>query len=133
MTEESKTALAEHVDAIESAYEFMLAYAAQGRDGGGGDAVVQVRQFMNGMDAALAGIGSDAASCLADEAGNIQDYMQKFLEVLKDDAEKSRAIVRFVLEQQRISSQLVDSLNASIHLRAMLTDLFLLDEVLKIR
>ena len=30
-----------------------------------------------------------------------------------------------------ISSQLIDNLNASIHLRALLTDLFLFDEILK--
>jgi hypothetical protein len=33
--------------------------------------------------------------------------------------------------QPSIGSQLVDNLNASIHLRALLTDLFLLDAVLK--
>jgi hypothetical protein len=32
-----------------------------------------------------------------------------------------------------ISSQLIDNLNASIHPRALLTDLFLLDEILKLR
>jgi hypothetical protein len=36
-----------------------------------------------------------------------------------------------VLAQPAISSQLVDNLNASIHVRALLTDLFLLDEALK--
>jgi hypothetical protein len=36
-----------------------------------------------------------------------------------------------VLAQPTISSQLVDNLNASIHLRALLTDLFLIDEALK--
>jgi len=35
------------------------------------------------------------------------------------------------LAQKSISSQLVDNLNASIHLRALLTDVFLIDEVLK--
>ena len=30
-----------------------------------------------------------------------------------------------------ISSQLVDNLNASIHLRTLLTDIFLIDETLK--
>ena len=39
--------------------------------------------------------------------------------------------MRLVLAQPAISSQLVDNLNASIHLRALLTDLFLIDEVLK--
>jgi hypothetical protein len=33
-------------------------------------------------------------------------------------------------EQPSISSQLIENLNASIHLRALLTDLFLLDEIL---
>jgi hypothetical protein len=32
------------------------------------------------------------------------------------------------LAQRAIGSQLVDNLNASIHLRALLTDLFLIDE-----
>jgi hypothetical protein len=38
-----------------------------------------------------------------------------------------------VLAQPAISSQLIDNLNASIHLRALLTDLFLVDELLKIQ
>ena len=36
-----------------------------------------------------------------------------------------------VLARADISSQLIDNLNASIHLRALLTDLFVVDEVLK--
>jgi hypothetical protein len=40
--------------------------------------------------------------------------------------------VKAALHCERISSQLVDNLNASIHLRAVLTGLFLADEVLKI-
>lgn len=36
-----------------------------------------------------------------------------------------------VLAQSAISSQLIDNLNASIHLRALLTDLFLLGEILR--
>ncbi len=42
-----------------------------------------------------------------------------------------RRRLQLVLAQPSISSQLIDNLNASIHLRAVLTDLFLLDEVLK--
>ena len=33
--------------------------------------------------------------------------------------------------EKSYKSQLVDNLNASIHLRALLTDLFLIDEALK--
>ena len=36
-----------------------------------------------------------------------------------------------MLAQPSISSQLIDNLNASIHLRALLTDLFVVDEILK--
>jgi len=36
-----------------------------------------------------------------------------------------------VLAREDISSQLIDNMNASIHLRALLTDLFIVDEVLK--
>ena len=50
--------------------------------------------------------------------------------VLRRDAEATSAAVKLVLAQDGISSQLIDNLNASIHVRALLTDLFLLDEVL---
>ena len=40
-------------------------------------------------------------------------------------------MIRLALSQEGISSQLIDNVNASIHLRALLTDLFVLDEVLK--
>ena len=43
-----------------------------------------------------------------------------------------RAAFRFVLAQPAIGSQIVDNLNASTHVRTLLTDLFLLDEALKI-
>ena len=39
--------------------------------------------------------------------------------------------MQLVIVQPAISSHLIDNLNASIHLRALLTDLFLLSEVVK--
>ena len=54
-----------------------------------------------------------------------------FMAVIDRDARASRAAVGIVLAQSGISSQLIDNLNASIHLRALLTDLFLVDEALK--
>jgi hypothetical protein len=53
------------------------------------------------------------------------------MSVIERDARDAQAAVQIVLAQPDISSQLVDNLNASIHLRALLTDLFLIDEVLK--
>ena len=52
-----------------------------------------------------------------------------FAEVLRTDARRAHAALTLVLAQPGISSQLVDSLNASIHLRALLADLFLLSEL----
>ena len=54
-----------------------------------------------------------------------------FIAVLDRDAAAAQAAVQLVLAMPGISSQIVDSLNASIHLRALLTDVFLVDEVLK--
>jgi hypothetical protein len=54
-----------------------------------------------------------------------------FIAVIERDARDSQAAIQLVLAQPSISSQIVDNLNASIHLRALLTDLFLIDEVLK--
>ena len=48
-------------------------------------------------------------------------------------ARDSLAAMELVLAQPAISSQLIDNLNASIHLRALLTDLFLLGEILRNR
>ena len=51
------------------------------------------------------------------------------LAVLRRDAEASRAFVRLVAAQSAVSSQLIDNLNASIHIRALLTDVFVLGEL----
>jgi len=56
-----------------------------------------------------------------------------FIRVIDRDAHDASAAVKLVLALPSIGSQVVDNLNASIHLRALLTDLFLIDEVLKSR
>jgi hypothetical protein len=110
--------LAQRIETIESGYEFMLAYAAQGRESeAGGGSGPSIRAVLSGIDDAL----DELAASVTTDAG-------AFLAVLKDDAAKARAALQFVLAQPSISSQLVDNLNASIHVRALLTDLFLLDE-----
>jgi hypothetical protein len=50
--------------------------------------------------------------------------------MLDRDVSDSLAIIELVLAQPVISSQLIDNLNASIHLRALLTDLFLISDIL---
>ena len=65
------------------------------------------------------------------QAGAADKYAA-FMGVIERDARDAQAAVQLVTAQPAISSQLVDNLNASIHLRALLTDLFLIDEILKV-
>jgi hypothetical protein len=58
---------------------------------------------------------------------------EAFLAVLDRDARDSLAAIELVLAQPALSSQLIDNLNASIHVRALLTDLFVIDEILKLQ
>jgi hypothetical protein len=51
--------------------------------------------------------------------------------IIAEDCAKATAALNFILKQNKIGSEMVDNLNASIHLRAVLTDLFLYSEVLK--
>jgi len=51
---------------------------------------------------------------------------------VRRDAGAAGAAVRLALTMPSISSQLIDNLNASIHVRALLTDVFLIDEALKL-
>ncbi len=118
---------AQYIEAIESGYELMLAYAAQGIEGDNAPDS-QIRHALKEMNDALANLGEPAA-CIAEERGLV-DY-RDFLDAMNTDAQKAQAGINLVLGKPAISSQLIDNLNASIHLRALLTDLFLIDEALK--
>ena len=123
----TKSGLAQRIGEIEEAYEFMLAYAAQGHQRGTeGD---HIRDFLKRADAALDGIGA-AALAAATAAGAAAADFRAYTDILEVDAGKSRASLTLALMQRAIGSQLVDNLNASIHLRALLTDLFLVDEAI---
>ncbi len=118
--------LTDRCNAIEECYEFMLAYAAQGlpaeqatQTGG------QLRHFLDRAVEALSGLAEAYST-------EVPQY-QAFLAVLDRDAKDSLAAIEMVLAQTALSSQLIDNLNASIHLRALLTDLFLIDEVMKLQ
>jgi hypothetical protein len=127
MMDNHEPTLAELIEAIERAYEFMLAYAAQGREEEGGS----IRQFLERAAAALDGLSTAATASQKPRDTTSSEAFAAFVEMLDDDARKARAALRLVLAQRTIGSQLVDNLNASIHLRALLTDLFLIDEALK--
>lgn len=129
------------VDLIEEAYEFFLAYAAQGlsgdtADGGspvgaeGSDGHLapggRVREYLRRCDEALTGLADGFRASLRNAADH-----EDAIAVLDRDATAARAFVRLALAQPTVSSQLIDNLNASIHVRALLTDLFLLGDLVE--
>jgi hypothetical protein len=122
------------INTIEEAYEFMLAYAAQGLSTDqGSDTGSQAREFLRRCEDALTNLGDFLNGYVADAGLAPAAPYTAFIAVIDRDANDARAAVQLVLAQRAISSQLVDNLNASIHLRALLTDLFLIDEVIKHR
>jgi hypothetical protein len=126
--------LKDRCDAIEECYEFLLAYAAQGLPGDqGSQSGGQLRHMLQRAIDALAGLAEDYAAAVRE--GNLEpaSRYEAFLKVMSRDADDSKAALELVLAQPSLSSQLIDNLNASIHLRALLTDLFLIDEVMKLQ
>ena len=113
--------LEEEIEVVESGYEFLLAYAAQGRppqdESGMGPhprpTLEKMLQAMKNVCQALANTQND------------------FEQVILDDLKKASAAVGFVLAQKKIGSEVIDNLNASIHLRAVLTDFFLYSEAFR--
>ncbi len=127
-----KTELKDRCSRIEEAYEFMLAYAAQGlRLEPGSGMGSQIRSMLITCEKSLNGLADVFTQIV--RADNLQptSAYENFITVLARDAEDAGASVQLVLAQPSISSQMVDNLNASIHLRALLTDLFLIDEIVR--
>jgi hypothetical protein len=132
MREVTESNVWERTNTIEECYEFMLAYAAKGLPSEqASGAKSQIREFLERAASSIKGL-SDSCAVTASETvpGSAEKY-RAFLAVLDRDAQDSLAAIELVLAQPSISSQLVDNLNASIHLRALLTDLFLIGDVLR--
>lgn len=106
------------IEVVESAYEFLLAYAAQGRppqdeSGPGPHPRLELEKMLVAMT--HAGIALSGTE-------------NSFEQVIVEDLKKASAAVSFVLAQPKLGSEVVDNLNASIHLRAVLTNFFLYSE-----
>jgi hypothetical protein len=117
---------------IEECYEFFLAYAGQGLSGKENSrSSGEVRDYLNRAVVALSSLAEVFSAAVKQENLQPAERYLAFLAVLERDARDSLVSIQLVLAQATISSQLIDNLNASIHLRALLTDLFLIDEILK--
>jgi len=122
------TELSRRIETIESGYEFLLAYAAQGRQSDEGS---PVRQTLDDMSAALEGLGALVVKDVGGAALDGRADTVEFLKTVGHDARLARGAIGLVLSRKAISSLLVDNLNASVHLRALLTDLFLVEQASK--
>lgn len=121
-------------DVIEEWYEFMLAFAAQGitddRESHYGS---QLRELLSKAVDAATGLPEAYTAMVATfHPVSSQNYVN-FLGVLKVDTTRALAAMELVLAQPKISSQLIDNLNASLHVRTLLTDVFLLDEIIQLQ
>lgn len=122
------TEFLERCEVIEECYEFLLAYAGQGLPSDEGK---QVRNFLQRGAEALTGLAESCRRAIRNFDLEPTERYEDFCSMLERDARDSLAVIHVVLAQPSISSQLVDNLNASSHLRALLTDLFLVGEILR--
>lgn len=122
------------IDTIEESYEFFLAYAAQGVSGEQATkSSGQVREFLQRSETAVPELADLFVKVVEEQQVDQPQFYRDFIDVLRRDAADALSAIRLVLAQRSISSQMVDNLNAMIHLRALLTDLFLIDEILSPR
>lgn len=131
MSVELNEKLRASINDIESGYEYLLAYAAQGRDveytGGG---AVSIRDYLGRLQSGLASVADDFDAIIDEIAKENAALYRDYITVLREDAKKSKMAVDIVLSLPSIGSQVVDNLNATIHIRALLTDIFFIDEAL---
>lgn len=119
-------AIRENIDAIEEAYEFMLAYAAQGRvEEGAGPEGAHIRNFLERF--------VDAADALTGQISTLlekdKDAGAALLGSFKQDSATVMSVLRLLLGKQNISSEMVDNSNGLIAMRSYLTTLFFIDKV----
>jgi len=128
------TEIQQHCETIEECYEFALSYAARGVSGeNAGDAGKQIREYLTRAAVAMRGLEQSYAEAVRSGELAPAEKFEAFFPALQRDAQSAVAAVEIVLAQPVIGSQLIDNLNASMHLRALLADLFLVTEILEVR
>ncbi len=125
MGNEAGADLARRNEDVESSYEFLLAYAAQGRQH---DQGTEARARLQVMARALDGLAMQVRAALETGPADREPGIAPYLAAVEHDAAVARGAIALVLRREAIPSLLVDNLNASVHLRALLTDLFLIEQ-----
>ena len=119
----------EKIDAIEEAYEFMLAYAAQGRvEEGAGPEGAHIRNFLNQFVAAADALATDVSTLIQNEGEAGAALGASF----NQDSMTVVSVLRILLARKNISSEMVDNTNGMIAMRSYLTALFFIDKVVMV-
>jgi hypothetical protein len=119
--------LAQRIEVIERGYEYLLAYAAQGRQD---DAGTELRETLTRMHEAMTHMQGPLRAAFAGLPA--ESGAAHFTDAVERDVEVARGALGVVLSRKHIGSLLIDNFNASVHVRAMLTDLFLVEQALKV-
>ncbi len=115
----------EAIEVVEESYEFMLAYAAQGRKREPEDeSVSRIRQYLTRFACALDQMQEVLPAILPSGTG--QPFRGRFL----DDIAVARSVLALLLEQSSITSDMIDNTNGLIAIRAFMTDLFFVDQAI---
>jgi len=116
----------QQIEIVEESYEYMLAYAAQGRaDEGAGPDGAQIRNFLNQYSSAIESIAGSLDG-LADSNPQAAAYFDG----LKRESAVMDSVVKILLARDNISSEVVDNANGLIAVRAYLTSLFFMDKAI---
>ncbi|WP_163271004.1 hypothetical protein [Chelativorans alearense] len=117
-------AMRDAFDRIEESYEFMLAYAAQGRKHemveGSGES--QIRRYLKRFSAAL-----DDLEKALDQGLGFPDGAA-FGERFRTDLSVVRSVLAILLAQPSITSDMIDNTNGLIAMRSLLTGVFFTDQ-----
>jgi hypothetical protein len=120
------TEIRKNIEQIEEAYEYMLAYAAQGRaDEGAGPDGAHIRTFLvQFIDA------TDKILATSDHLNATPPVSKAFVDALKKDAETVKSVMSIMLGKDNVSSEMVDNANGLISVRSYLTALFFVDKAI---
>ena len=123
---EQAVIMREAIEVVEEAYEFMLAYAAQGRkqEGQEGGGESQIRQYLKRLVESLGSLETASKGGVGGLEGKA--FVDRFL----SDLAVTKSAASLLLVSPSISSDMVDNTNSLVPVRALLTEIFFIDQAL---
>ncbi|MGI9425609.1 MAG: hypothetical protein ACR2PA_20640 [Hyphomicrobiaceae bacterium] len=116
-----------NIEIVEEAYEYMLAYAAQGRtDEGAGPDGAHIRSFVARFADAAEAMAPDIAGRMDAEIIDCSALQGSF----QRDSDIVVVLLRLLLSRDNMTSEMIDNTNGMIVMRSYLTTLFYIDKVL---